>query len=59
MGHTEEVQLALNEGYEPFSVTTMMRKAEGSLIESPSNMTMVNIIWFKRCNEDENSYDSE
>lgn len=49
MTDSTEVQTALEEGYEPFSVSSMMKKSEAVLSSATSNgMTVETIIWLKR-----------
>jgi hypothetical protein len=46
----EQIQIALESGYEPFSVTPHVLPPENSLL-SPNQMPqpkMANLIWFKR-----------
>lgn len=54
MDNQAEIQLALEEGYEPFSVTPMMRKAQPNVValnpNQPNQMVMETIIWMKRPN---------
>jgi hypothetical protein len=49
MTDATEVQSALEEGYEPFSVSSLMKKNETVLSSASSNgMTVETIIWMKR-----------
>jgi hypothetical protein len=51
MGDAQEVQTALEEGFEPFSVSSLVKKSESVLTSaSQGGMTMETIIWMKRKN---------
>jgi hypothetical protein len=49
MTDATDVQSALEEGYEPFSVSTLIRKPDSSLALAGKNeMTTETVIWMKR-----------
>lgn len=51
MFETKDVQEALEEGYEPFSVTTLIKKPDSNLALSGKNEVVTEtVIWFKRRN---------
>jgi hypothetical protein len=49
MADAQEIQESLETGYEPFSVSTLMKKSEASLISAKDGgYTMETLVWLKR-----------
>ncbi|MEO5348857.1 MAG: hypothetical protein H7836_04350 [Magnetococcus sp. YQC-3] len=51
----EELQKSLDEGYEPFAVTQMMKPVKSNVVQMQpqgpnGGMAVVQVIWFKRPN---------
>lgn len=49
MADAQEIQESLETGYEPFSVSTLMKKSEANLISAKDGgYTMETLVWLKR-----------
>lgn len=48
MADANEIQESLETGYEPFSVSTLMKKNEGAILSGKDNFSVETLIWLKR-----------